>query len=52
MTSQNQLVPLIQYNNAIKEVFLARGMEETFSNQATSIVKNNNTGGDCLGQIA
>ncbi|MAG15627.1 hypothetical protein CMO88_01045 [Candidatus Woesearchaeota archaeon] len=51
-TSIQQLVPFIQYNNLIKQTFVQNGMEEVFSNQATSIVKNTNPGGDCIGQSA
>ncbi|MBI2136965.1 hypothetical protein HYU12_00425 [Candidatus Woesearchaeota archaeon] len=48
-TSSQQLAPLIQYNNAIKQTFLQSGMTISFENAATSIVKNNN-GGNCIGQ--
>ncbi len=50
VTFSQQLMPLIQYNDAIKQTFIQNGMEEVFSNSATSVVKNNNPGGDCVGQ--
>jgi len=50
VTSRQQLVPLIQYNNFVKQTFLQSGMEEVFSNGATSILRNPNPGGDCIGQ--
>ncbi len=49
VTYSQQLAPLIQYNDAIKQEFIKHGMEEAFSNAATSVVKNNNPGGDCIG---
>lgn len=49
VTYSQQLAPLIQYNNAVKQTFIQHGMEEVYSNQATSVVKNNNQGGDCVG---
>ena len=52
VTSSQQFVPLIQYNNLIRQTFIQNGMGEVLSNQATSVVKNNDAGGDCIGQQA
>ncbi|MBI2664071.1 hypothetical protein HYX10_01875 [Candidatus Woesearchaeota archaeon] len=49
VTGQQQAVPLIQYNLAIRQAFLQSGMEEVMSNQAASVLRNNNKGGDCIG---
>ncbi len=48
-TSYQQYTLLIQYNDAIKQMFIQHGMEEAFGNEATSVVKNDNPGGDCIG---
>jgi len=39
---------LIQANMYIRQLFLNQGMEEVFSNQFMSVLKNNNPGGDCF----
>lgn len=49
VTYSQQLMPLIQYNNAVKQTFIQHGMKEAYSNAATSVVRNNNPGGDCIG---
>ncbi len=48
-TYSQQLAPLIQYNNAVKQEFINHGMEEAYTNPATSVVRNNNQGGKCVG---
>ena len=52
VSGRQQFLPLIQYNLAIRQTFLNNGMEEVLSNAATSILKNNNEGGDCVKQPA
>jgi len=48
VTGSQQYRPLIQYNLAIRQTFIDFGMEEVFSNQAVSVLRNNEPGGDCV----
>ncbi len=43
-----QSVPIIQFNNIIKNIYLRNGMKEVFSNEITSVVKNERPGENCL----
>lgn len=52
VTGREQLAPLVQYNNAIRQQFANNGMDVVFENEATAVLKNNNKGGDCIGQAA
>ena len=40
---------LVQYNLAVRDNMIKNGMEEAFSNQLVSVVKNKNRGVNCIG---
>jgi hypothetical protein len=47
-TGIQQLQSLISYNSYIRQLFLDAGMEEVYSNEILSILKNNAPGEDCI----